>query len=195
MSFDCPSCDSSYDTRRALTSHHHQMHPEEVEERFWIWIEVGDDDECWEYQGATLPDGHGLMTMQKEIDYVHRWSYRMHFEDPGEMQVNHHCDTAHCVNPEHLYLGTQSDNIKDMWRRRRRHPDEMRGENAPHSKLTWEDVQDIRERLDSGAETYEQIADDYPVTPSSIASVATGEIWNYDRKPTRVGTVKKESSK
>lgn len=176
MSQDCPSCDRSYDTRRSLTTHHRQMHPDKTEERFWIWIEVGDEDECWEYQGSQLPDGHSLMTIDGEYEYVHRRSYEMHFEPPGDKQVNHHCDTANCVNPRHLYLGDQSDNINDMWRRRRRHPDEMRAENAPLAKLTNEQAREIKARL--GNETHAEIAEDYPVTESTIGSIAAGEIWN-----------------
>lgn len=172
----CPTCGRSFDTLRGITSHHVQMHPDAWEERFWLWVEKGGPDECWEHQGSQTPWGHVLTQARGEgMEYVHRISYELHNEPPGDMQVNHHCDVANCVNPDHLYLGDQSDNIKDMWRRRRRHPDEMRGENGPNAILTEEQAAEIKRRLKT--ETISQVAKDYPVSESTIGSISAGDIW------------------
>jgi hypothetical protein len=76
---------------------------------------------CWLWMGAPTNKGYGQTTfMGKKNVFVHRASYFLHKgEIPAGMCVLHHCDTPACINPDHLYLGTKSDNSLDCVRRKR----------------------------------------------------------------------------
>jgi len=72
---------------------------------------------CWHWQGAVNPD-HGRLKYRGQCMYAHRLSYAVHVREllPGEL-VLHRCDNATCINPEHLYIGTDSNNQRDRWQR------------------------------------------------------------------------------
>ncbi len=105
--------------------------------------------------------------------------------DPKGLSVLHNCPTGAddwCINPRHLYLGTQQNNMQDMvdagW--------PTIGEGSPNSKLTWDDVEDIR-RLGSTQMTYSDIAEIYGVNLITIHDVVKNKTWkdnNYN-PPTR----------
>jgi len=69
---------------------------------------------CWVWTAGTTAAGYGYFDYEDEI-HAHRASYTMHIGPiPAGMHVLHKCDVRQCVNPDHLFLGTQVDNMKDM---------------------------------------------------------------------------------
>lgn len=141
---------------------------------------VGGPDDCWLWLGAMDGESYGRIGIDGTSVKVHRVMYNIYFGEIGDYQINHKCDIRNCVNPHHLYKGSQSENIQEMWDRGRRDKEEMRGENNPKSKLTNEQAAEIKERLDNGEETHAEIAQDYPVTKSVIGNISAGLAWSYE---------------
>lgn len=81
---------------------------------------------CWNWLGATTDSGkllYGMFRWGSRMELAHRISYRLYVgEIPSGMMVLHSCDNGLCVNPSHLFIGTQQDNMRDMSRKMRGRP-------------------------------------------------------------------------
>lgn len=84
------------------------------EERFLRMVVPEPNSGCWLWLGKMHKNGYGGLGRNGRSHLAHRYSYKLFKCDPGELQVNHKCDVRLCVNPDHLWLGTQSENLNDM---------------------------------------------------------------------------------
>lgn len=95
---------------------------------------------------------------------------------PAGLHVLHKCDVPACVNPEHLFLGTDLDNTRDMISKGRKVVSNGSGETSHNRKLSWDDVRDIRRRLKDGA-TRSELAIEYRITQNNIYRIVHNQIW------------------
>lgn len=157
--------------------------------RFWGKVDKSGD--CWVWT-ACNHNGYGdiRLTSKRKTVKAHRasWEIAHHKEIPDGMEVCHHCDNPSCVNPDHLFLGTQADNMKDAAEKGRIN---NMGARNPASKLSKEDVLEIRRlyRLiksnnrhrKSGkvGKFYEELAQRYGVSCGTVKSVSIGRSWKH----------------
>ena len=82
--------------------------------RFWGKVDIKCRDDCWEWQASTSGGRYGKFKVNGKLVSSHRYAYQYAYGDLRDnMLVLHHCDNKRCVNPNHLYQGTQFDNIRD----------------------------------------------------------------------------------
>lgn len=143
-------------------------------------VDVGTLDECWEWTGGTTTAGYGQFSGDDGKELAHRFSWSLaNGADPGELQVMHLCENPPCVNPAHLELGTQSENLKYAVRNGRRWGSQHGpGEAHRHSKLTAADVRAIRRRCAQG-ESQSSVADSFGVNQSTVSRIVRRKRWGH----------------
>jgi hypothetical protein len=146
-------------------------------DRFFKRIEVGDVKECWKWTGSVMKaNWHGQWRNSAgQIEPTHRAAWRiLKGEIPEGAFVLHRCDNPICVNPSHLFLGSQSDNLRDMWSKGRAKPKTHSGEQHGMSKLTVEIVKEIRASSESGV----ALAAKFGISPTTVCDIRKRRSWN-----------------
>lgn len=163
---------------RFLPNHHSRI---DLALRFWAKVDIKGATDCWEW--TACKDGHGYGQIGYQGTYVKapRISWLLHFGPIPEGEgyhgtcVCHECDNPGCVNPNHLFLGTNQDNVDDKKQKGRdgRSPGEKNG----MVKLTAEQVKEIRAIGSSMLQR--QIAARYGVEQTSISMILRRKRWAH----------------
>ena len=119
------------------------------------------------------------LTIHSKKVFAHRLAYTLaHGAIPPGLFVCHTCDTPPCVWPDHLFLGTQKENMQDMVRKGRYGSRVLpSGENHHNSRLTWAQVDAIRAAYEPGVVTTRQLGQKYGVSNTTIKNILTGKVW------------------
>jgi len=131
---------------------------------------------CWEWV-KHIKNGYGISGLNGKIEQAHRASWKVFVgEIPKGMQVNHKCHNKKCINPDHLYIGTQKQNMQDMISAGR--GANRKGSSSPMAKLNEEKVYKIKELIESG-EPIKNIAREYCVCESTIRAIRSNLTWKH----------------
>lgn len=163
-----------------------RSHDAPLEVRFWERVKRADG--CWFWQGGRDTNGYGVLNRGGRSDgkiLAHRLSWLIANDDlPDDLDVLHHCDTPPCVNPEHLFLGTQADNNADRDAKGRQNLGEKNGA----VRLKEGQVREIRRRYDhrdsrkstrvwTNPDGIKAIAEDYGVHIVTIFDIVNRKTW------------------
>jgi len=136
---------------------------------------INKTDGCWEWTASCAGAGYGQMKLpkQRKQEYSHRLAYMIYKGPIAEGQfVCHTCDNTKCCNPDHLFLGTQKENLRDMASKGR----STHGVTNPMAKLTEKDVVEIFACLAAGM-SQTKIAKAFGVHQSAISKINRGHRW------------------
>ena len=127
---------------------------------------------CWLFTGSTNNKGYGQIRCSGKTHLAHRISFEALNGSAGGKHILHQCDTPLCVNPEHLWVGTQKDNIIDMWKKKR---SPTFGESHPFSRLTDTAVREIKSSSEKGRD----LAKRFNASEATISMIRRGHTWKH----------------
>jgi len=179
------------------------MTPKDIA-HFWSRVERRGPDECWLWMGSKNSRGYGQVYLSGKRYGAHRIAFSL-ARGPvaSKLFVCHTCDTPGCVRPDHLFLGTQADNIGDAVQKGRMatgdrhgthtHPERtargdrsgprlhpeaiLRGSKSPRAKLNEDDVREIRHLV--GTMTKTEMGKRYGVSRHAIRSIVRRDGWKH----------------
>lgn len=147
-----------------------------IRDRFIKFVSVDEKTGCWNWIGAKKNRNYGGFCYNGKFEKAHRVSWILYKgEIPAKMCVCHHCDNESCVNSDHLFLGTHTDNMQDKAKKGRSNP--CRGDKASWKKLNSDDVIQIRSLYKTGNYTQRGLAKMYQVSQSAILFLLQGRNW------------------
>lgn len=165
-------------------ANHHT--PEQVLALFWSRVDKNGPGGCWLWTGYKNERGYGLLSARHKGSRsyrAHRFSWELVHGDTAKGQFClHKCDVRACVNPDHLFLGTNQDNMDDMRRKGRK----ALGERTNYTKLTDAQVRDIRARFRTNGKRGKmadnngrELAAEYGVHLQTLFHIANGRTWAF----------------
>jgi hypothetical protein len=179
-----------------------------LEERFWEKVDKKGSEECWEWKAGISGSGYGTFWLDGKSFRTNRVSYELFYgKIPPDMFICHHCDNPKCVNPTHLFLGTNSDNMMDAVKKgkllggrgdrngshthpervargdkssARLHPESVpRGESHHWARLDDDKVKEIRQLYANGTISQQRLAIKFGVTQSAIWAIVNKKTWRH----------------
>ena len=134
---------------------------------------------CLLWSGYTNRQGYGDTSVRGRTTRAHRAAWELaNGPVPLGLHVLHRCDVPACINPAHLWLGTNADNMTDKVAKGRHRNGDVRGEQCAAAKLTAADVRIVKARLATG-EAAPPIARDFGVSPEAVHGIKHGRTWKH----------------
>lgn len=151
-----------------------ELTDEEVK-RFWSKVIILTSKDCWEWAGCLVGFGYGQVTIRRIQYGTHRIAYFLcNKQDPGDQLVCHRCDNPKCCNPNHLWLGTEAENIQDRNTKGRN----AKGIKHARAKLTEQQVRQIRNQYATGI-GQRALGRKYDVTHATIQGIIHRRTWTH----------------
>ena len=134
--------------------------------------------DCWEWMRSKDSQGYGVISYKGQLYRIHRASAYLYFgfNLDSPLDVLHRCDNPPCFNPEHLFVGTASDNMKDASSKGRLRP--SFGEANSRAKLTTDQVIQIRQMRNNGFQL-KDIASEFGISISTVYGICARTNWSH----------------
>lgn len=151
----------------------------DIIKRFWSKVDKTGD--CWIWTASKNYGGYGYFGIsiggKPKVYKAHRIAYILGNKKlvPKGTLVCHTCDNPSCVNPDHLFIGTDRDNTNDKMKKNRQ--SRMLSARNPSSKLTEPQVAEIRRLYASGGTTYQELGSKFSVTKQTIFAIIKNKQW------------------
>ena len=149
-------------------------------QRFWEKVDrspgFGPQGDCWRWIACERGNGYGCIKIAGKVYDAHRVSFVIANGNPPTKLACHRCDNRLCVNPDHIYDGSHSENLRDAFR----NPDRKtcRGEAKPNAKLNAPLVRRMRDLWNSGLTTY-RIGKMFGVSRRAVDKAVKGMTWSH----------------
>ncbi len=145
---------------------------------FMCFVKSADNrKQCWEWTGNTDRKGYGIFSYEGKNRKAHRWILSAIGVDvPDDKVVRHHCDNPRCVNPAHLAVGTQKENVQD--RQDRGRGADRKGEKHPLARMNESSVKLMRNLKEQGW-THKELAERFPVSSQQAGKICRRENWRH----------------
>lgn len=149
---------------------------QDIVDRFWNKVRFPENiDDCWEWAAFRDDEGYGRFSINCKMFFAHRLSWAFYsglIED--ELLVLHKCDNPACVNPNHLFLGTQADNMRDRNNKNR----QAKGSRNGKSILTEEIIHEMLDGIVLGEyRSVNDICQKFNINHYAVYDILRGRIW------------------
>lgn len=163
---------------------------EKQRERFWSYVDKKSDDDCWEWKSYKGSGGYGHFYLNNKQHPAHRISWFLENgpipkadEKGNRICACHKCDNTSCVNPNHLFLGTDLDNIKDRDRKGRRIPFKPAGKKNGNATISIETIKTAEKMLIDGAKNI-HVAKSLNISEALVSNIKNGNHWSQKQEST-----------
>lgn len=154
-----------------------EFHDLSIIDRFTQKTKLNEETGCVEWIGCKIPKGYGQFVSEGISYRAHRFSYQYYIgEIPNNLFVLHKCDNPSCVNPSHLFLGTNDDNMQDMVNKKR--SVHRYGEQNPSAKITEELAIEVKRMIDLNKKQ-KDIANTLNISSHIVSNIKRGVSWSY----------------
>lgn len=159
-----------------------------IQERFEAKFEPVPWSGCWIWIGATGgPDRYGMMRAGDHNEQAHRISWELYRGAiPNGLCVCHRCDVGLCVNPDHLFLATQKENVADMLSKGRKiiglsgqHGNHAKGEWNGQAKITYAEAKEMQTRYDAGERNIAALSRAFDMSESQTRRIVWRQSWRH----------------
>ncbi len=155
--------------------------PNNFEKRFWSHVDkspgLGPNGDCWEWSASCNKCGYGAIGVGNRVLRAHRAIW-IATNGHTDFLVLHKCDNRKCVRLEHLFVGTQLDNVIDMVKKGRHKNTAFIGEDNSQAKLSCDKVKAIKSMLALGISQMD-VARKFGVSNSAISLISLGRSWKH----------------
>jgi hypothetical protein len=134
-------------------------------------------DSCWEWTGCINNDGYGTLGLFGKGQKAHRIAFAIRYGYLSSKCICHHCDNPKCVNPDHLFEATHTDNMRDKEAKGRGRVPRLSGEEHGQSKLTWAQVREIRRLYQLGGTSHVKLGKLFNVSANVARCILHNCTW------------------